>query len=97
MRVGVWNHLAGVLDLFSGEVRLYVNGELAATAATGDAGTRRWPADGPFYLSVAGTTRNIASEPLDGAVDSVDVWTSTLDPDRIRDMAVGNGVPIDGC
>lgn len=93
VEAGMWHHLAGVLDLAANEVRLYVNGELAAT---GDAGTRRWPADGPFYLGVAGTARSITSEPLDGIVSRVGVWTGTLHPDRIRDMGVGGGlVPID--
>lgn len=93
VEAGRWHHLAGVLDLAADEVRLYVNGELAAV---GDAGTRRWPADGPFYLGVAGTARNVTSEPLGGIVSRVGVWTGTLHPDRIRDMGVGGGlIPID--
>lgn len=63
-----------------------------ALAAVGDA----VPADGPFYVGVAGTARNITSEPLDGVVSRVGVWTSTLHPDRIRDLSAGGGLaPID--
>lgn len=43
---GVWTHLAGVYDRPAGQLRLYINGRLAATAAY--AGTR--VADGPLQI-----------------------------------------------
>jgi hypothetical protein len=81
---GAWTHLAGVFDLARGEVRLYVDGELAGTAATASP----WAATGPLYLGAAGTAGGGVSERMRGAIDTVTVWSSTLDPDRIADMAV---------
>lgn len=86
--VGQWTHLAGVYD-HQGEVRLYVNGELAAT---GDAGASPWPAIGPFYVGVAGIARGTTSQPVHGAIDSVSAWSSTLHPDHIRAMGTGGGM-----
>ncbi|MER0242186.1 LamG-like jellyroll fold domain-containing protein [Streptomyces sp. HSW2009] len=48
-RLGTWTHLAGVFDHPAGELRLYVNGKLAGTAAYRDP----WDARGATYLGVA--------------------------------------------
>jgi hypothetical protein len=87
--VGIWTHLTGVYDRAADEVRLYVNGELAAT---GDAGPVPWRAHGSFYIGVAGTARGHTSQPFHGIITPVGVWTSTLDPARIRDRGFGGGM-----
>jgi hypothetical protein len=87
--VGVWTHVAGVFDLGSGEARLYVDGELAAT---GDAVESPWHAAGPFYIGAGGALGGAAFQPIRGSVDGVSVWSSTLDPDRIFDL----GMPVLG-
>jgi hypothetical protein len=47
-----------------------------------------WHGAGPFYIGAAGTAGGAATERVHGAVDTVTAWSSTLDPDRIADMAV---------
>jgi concanavalin A-like lectin/glucanase superfamily protein len=88
-----WNHLAGVVDLGEEEIRLYVNGELAAT---GELPASRWPARGSFYLGAAGTTQSVES-PFTGTVDSVGVWSGRLLASQIRNLAFfgGGGFPPD--
>jgi hypothetical protein len=81
---GQWIHLAGVFDLARGQVRLYVGGQLVDTD---DTVTSPWHASGPLYLGVAGTTGAGVSQQWHGAIDAVSAWKSTLDPDRISDMA----------
>jgi hypothetical protein len=88
VKVGVWNHLAGVVDLVEGEIRLYVNGELAATGEVADAVGR---AQGPFYLGVAGTRLSTGS-PFSGAIDGVWVWSGRLLASQIRDLGLGGGM-----
>lgn len=82
--VGVWTHLAGVFDLASRELRLYVNGEPAGVG--GDV-TSPWHAAGPFYVGAFGLADGTASDRVLGAIDTVTAWSSTVDPDRIRDLA----------
>jgi hypothetical protein len=87
LQFDVWNHLAGVVDLVEGELRLYVNGELAVVdeiAATG------WPARGPFYLGTAGTMQGTES-PFHGIIDTVDVWSGRLTESQIRLHGSGGG------
>jgi hypothetical protein len=86
---GVWTHLTGVFDLGKGEVRLYVDGELAATGPAVDS---PWHANGPLYIGAAGIQDGGIYQPLHGAIDTVSVWSSTLDPDRIADL----GSPVLG-
>jgi hypothetical protein len=90
---GVWNHLAGVVDLVEGELRLYVNGELAAV---GEAGAAGWPARGPFYLGVAGTLHGVES-PFHGTIDTVAVWSGRLLASQIRVLGTGGGGGIVPC
>jgi hypothetical protein len=90
---GVWNHLAGVVDLVEGELRLYVNGQLAAT---GDMATTWWPARGPFYLGVAGSLQGVAS-PFHGTVDFVGVWSGRLLDSQIESLCRGGGLITPSC
>lgn len=84
-----WNHLAGVVDWPGREIRLYVNGELAAT---GELAAPAWPARGPFYVGTAGSLRGTGA-PLNGTVDRVRVWSGRLLEDQIEDLAFGSGRP----
>lgn len=85
VQVGEWTHLAGVFDLAAGEVRLYVDGELAAVDSDGV--TSPWHADGPFYIGAAGTAGGADGQQVHGAIDTVTTWRSTLDPDPIAGLA----------
>jgi hypothetical protein len=81
--LGVWTHLAGVYDVAAGKLRLYVNGVPQGEA---DGPATPWAAAGPTLVGCAGTVTTQV-DPLGGVVDDVRVWSSTLDPDRIADLA----------
>ncbi|MFB9851621.1 LamG-like jellyroll fold domain-containing protein [Micromonospora andamanensis] len=82
--LGTWTHLAGVYDVAAGKIRLYVNGELQAEA---QGPTTPWMAAGPTLIGCNGAADGRRWAPLGGVVDDVRVWTSTVDPDRIADLA----------
>jgi hypothetical protein len=84
VQVGQWTHLAGIFDLARGQVRLYVGGELVDVS---DGVVSPWHGDGPLYVGVTGLADGTTSQRMHGVVDEVTAWSSTLDPDRIRDFA----------
>ncbi len=85
-RLGYWTHLAGVYDVAAGKVRLYVDGVLQGEA---DGPASPWMASGPTLIGCSGTTSGARSQQLGGVVDDVRMWSSTLHPDRIADLAAG--------
>ncbi|WBB46909.1 LamG domain-containing protein [Verrucosispora sp. WMMA2044] len=82
--LGKWTHLAGVYDVAAGKLRLYVDGELQGEA---DGPTTPWMAAGPTLIGCNGAADGRRWSPLGGVVDDVRIWTSTVDPDRIADLA----------
>ncbi|MCZ7420147.1 hypothetical protein O7605_11545 [Verrucosispora sp. WMMA2121] len=82
--LGKWTHLAGVYDVAAGKIRLYVDGELQGEA---DGPTTPWMAAGPTLIGCNGAADGRRWAPLGGVVDDVRIWTSTVDPDRIADLA----------
>ncbi|WP_165521993.1 LamG domain-containing protein [Micromonospora zingiberis] len=82
--LGRWTHLAGVYDAAAGKVRLYVDGVPQGEA---DGPRTPWMADGPTLIGCTGTTKGRRSAPLGGAVDDVRLWSFTVHPDRLRDLA----------
>ncbi len=71
-RVGQWQHLAGVHDAGSAQLRLYVDGRLAGAAPF----ARGWPAAGPFVIG-----RGLFGDPADwftGGIDQVKAWDCAL-------------------
>ncbi|MEU8264549.1 LamG domain-containing protein [Micromonospora sp. NPDC048999] len=84
--LGKWTHLAGVYDVASGKVRLYVDGVLEDEV---DGPKTPWMASGPTLIGCDGDTGGGRWSPLGGVVDDVRIWTSTLHPDRISDLAAG--------
>ncbi|MBQ1051319.1 LamG domain-containing protein [Micromonospora sp. C51] len=82
--LGKWTHLAGVYDVAAGELRLYVDGELQGEA---DGPSAPWMAAGPTLIGCNGAADGRRWAPLGGVVDDVRIWTSTVDPDRIADLA----------
>jgi hypothetical protein len=90
VEVGVWTHLTGVFDLGAGEVRLYVDGEPAGVAEA----SLPLHVDGPFYIGASGAPDGVPNQPVHGSIDTVSVWSSTLDPDRIAE--IGRPLPSSG-
>lgn len=72
-RVGAWTHLVGVRDQAAGQLRLYVNGRLAGTAAY----TAAWRATGSFALG-RGRYHAAPADFFPGAIDQVRVWSRAL-------------------
>jgi hypothetical protein len=78
---GEWTHLAGVYDAAAREIRLYINGALAARAPST---ATRWNATGPLVVGRA-RYNGVATDFWKGAVDDVHVWTGVRTGDQIRD------------
>ena len=84
--LGKWTHLAGVYDLGTNTLRLYVDGELQDETSGPES---PFLTNGPTLIGCTGATDGTRWSPLGGVVDDVRIWTSTLDPDRIADLAAG--------
>jgi hypothetical protein len=81
--VGRWYHLAGVRDTVKGELRLYVDGELAGTQSA------CMPQAGPTGNTVIGRGR-FGGNPvdyLDGTVHDVHLFDRALTPAEIKQLA----------
>ena len=78
-RVGDWVHLVGVRDAAAGQLRLYVNGRLAGTAAY----TAAWNATGSFVIG-RGRFNAAAADFFTGGIDQVRVWSRALSDADVR-------------
>lgn len=79
---GAWTHLVGVYDAGRSEMRLYVNGALAATGAK----AAGWRATGP--LTIGRSRWNGApSDFWTGGVDEVRAYDRALSVEEIHDLA----------
>jgi hypothetical protein len=84
---GRWYHLVGVRDTVKGELRLYVDGELAGTASA------CLPQSGPTGHTVIGRGR-FGGGPvdyLDGTADQVHLYDRALSADEIRRLYASGG------
>jgi hypothetical protein len=75
---GQWTHLAGIYDAVAGEVRLYVDGELAGSAA----GRTTANVDGALVVGRAKRAGAVTAH-WNGAVDDVHVWTGVYDEEAL--------------
>ncbi|GAB3522605.1 LamG domain-containing protein [Phytohabitans suffuscus] len=75
-REGVWTHLAGVYDAHGAQLRLYVNGQLAAT------NTRigEWSATGQLVLGRAFSS-GATTDWWNGDLGEVRIWHRVIDPE----------------
>ncbi|SES46330.1 Concanavalin A-like lectin/glucanases superfamily protein [Actinokineospora terrae] len=83
IQVGVWTHLAAVYDADAKLVQLYVNGELAGSAAHPQTWTN--PA-GKFTIGRSKFNGNL-TDYFPGAIDDVAVYSRSLFSDEVRAMA----------
>ncbi|MEU6248275.1 LamG domain-containing protein [Glycomyces sp. NPDC047010] len=79
-----WYHVAVVVNIPAGTMTMYVDG---GKSVTGACTATPWNAAGPLYLGVYGRASGGLVQPFNGLIDSVEAWTSTLDPDRINDLS----------
>ncbi len=80
-RVGEWSHLVGVYDAEAHQLRLYVNGALAATAD----GVTLWRADGAFTIGAALWDQKRAGY-FDKGIDEVRAYQQALTESEVRDL-----------
>jgi Concanavalin A-like lectin/glucanases superfamily len=76
-----WVHLAGVHDVSAGQIRLYLDGELAATAPFSEP----WQAQGPLTIGRS-QAHATASDFWAGAVTDVRVYHSVVTDQDIRSL-----------
>lgn len=83
-QAGQWYHLVGVYDIAAAELRLYVDGELQATAAA----PAPWDARGSVILGAAraGSKR---VKPLTGQIRDVQLYKGVLTADEVKQLAGG--------
>jgi hypothetical protein len=86
---GSGQHLAVVFDSFTHQVRLYVEGQLTATAVGDDSTT--WPSSGG--LQVGRSAKGGGSDYFAGALDEVRVYSGAVDPIGITRMRQLTGDP----
>lgn len=72
-KVGVWNHLLGVYDAGSDELRLYVNGELRQEVPY----VSTWNAEGSFVLGAA-KWNGVRADHLPGIIDDLRVYQRVI-------------------
>lgn len=80
--IGVWTHLAGVYDVGTSQLRLYVNGVLAGSASH----TQRWNASGAVRIGTGHWSGGVVDH-FPGAIDDVKVYDRLLAATEIRDLA----------
>ncbi|WP_217128156.1 LamG-like jellyroll fold domain-containing protein [Streptomyces sp. AC558_RSS880] len=80
-RLGEWNHVVGVYDIDTAQLRLYVNGALEATAAF----DTPWLATGEVTLGGAYYGGRPVS-PLKGAIDDVRLYDRAVSTDEVRQL-----------
>lgn len=80
-RHGEWNHVVGVYDIDASQIRLYVNGTLAATTAF----TTPWVAVGEISLGGTYHGGKLIS-PLKGALDDVRLYDRAVSDDEVRQL-----------
>jgi hypothetical protein len=90
-KTGVWTHLTAVYDAPAGQIRLYVDGTLAGSAAR----TAGFHGAGPLYIG-QGRWEGTVTNQWRGAVDEVRAYNRVLSVEEIRglvsrdDVMVGN-------
>ncbi|GLY25099.1 LamG-like jellyroll fold domain-containing protein [Micromonospora sp. NBRC 101691] len=81
--LGEWTHLTGVYDHAAGQLRLYVNGELAGSRD----GVTLWPATGGLSIG-RGTLRGVPAQHLTGEIDEVRVDLGIVPDSQIAQRAI---------
>ncbi len=77
-----WTHLTGVYDSQGRQLRLYVNGGLAATA------TRGTPWNGDRFLTIGHVRYGAAvADPFDGEIAQVRIWDRVVSGREVAPMA----------
>ncbi|MEU1304162.1 LamG domain-containing protein [Streptomyces shenzhenensis] len=87
-RHGEWNHVVGVYDNDAGQLKLYVNGVLEATAPF----TTPWLAVGQVTLGGTGKADGSLGNRLKGSLDNVRLYDRAISDDEVRQLFTQNPV-----
>ncbi|MFT7871483.1 MULTISPECIES: LamG domain-containing protein [Amycolatopsis] len=82
-QTGTWTHLAGVYDAAAGQIRLYVNGDLAGTQPW----TTPWEATGEFAVG-----RAVGGGYLSGAADEIRSYDRALSDAEVKSIVTRDNV-----
>ncbi|QPC83353.1 family 43 glycosylhydrolase [Phototrophicus methaneseepsis] len=77
-----WYHLVGVYDVAAHEIRLYIDGELAASTVA----TESWHAPGNTIIGAAKVSTQRV-DPFTGAIQDIELFSGALDTDEIQALA----------
>ncbi|MEU4762472.1 LamG-like jellyroll fold domain-containing protein [Actinosynnema sp. NPDC023794] len=88
-QVDVWTHVAGVFDAATGQLRLYVDGRPAGTAAHA-AGS--WNAAGPLQVGCAKWAGQECANPFRGNVDELRVYSRALSVAEVEAIVAQSNV-----
>jgi hypothetical protein len=80
--LGEWTHLTGVYDHAAGELRLYVNGQLAGSQD----GVTLWPSSGGLTIG-RGKLNGAPAQFFTGAIDEVRTDLGIVPDDEIAQRA----------
>jgi len=87
IRVGQWNHFAGVIDRDTGRLEIYLNGELAAVGSV--RGSDASSHNGPLLFGRT-LEQNSAYSPFSGSFDEVRLWNVARTEAEIRANMTAN-------
>jgi hypothetical protein len=85
--VGEWYHLVGVYDRGTGQLRLFVNGQLQSSVA---AAATPWRASGPLLIGASGNQSGQRTSPMVGTVSNVKTWRGALTANQAAEVHGGN-------
>ncbi|MDX8146929.1 LamG domain-containing protein [Lentzea sp. BCCO 10_0061] len=86
-KIGDWTHLTGVYDAQARQIRLYVNGELEATASR----TKGFNATGPLMIG-RGKWHGDTGFEWRGSLDEVRVFSRAVAPEEVRGIVSRDSV-----
>jgi len=79
-----WYHIAAVFDAVTGQMRLYVNGQLEAT---GVGPVQPWQADGSIFVSAVGNAGGVAGHYANATLDDITMYQGILSDRDIANRA----------
>ncbi len=86
IQTGRWHHVAGVVDVNAGSVKLYVNGKLDAEGQF-EAGTEGDPAMGTLFGAIGGVSTDESNpRTFDGVIDEVRIYDRAITADEAFDL-----------
>jgi hypothetical protein len=87
LKTGTWYHVAGVIDLGTNSIVLYVNGVPQATTGTVAFGTKV-TSNTPSTCAAIGSEENEAKWTFQGRISDLRVYNRALSREEVAELAV---------